>query len=352
MAGLTVDIAATAGELHLELALDVSPGQTLAIVGPNGAGKSTALRAVAGLHPLARGRVAMEETVWDDVVSGAHVDVADRPLGVVFQDHALFPHLTALDNVAFGVRHRHHRDRRQARAAASAWLDRVGLADAAHLRPRELSGGQSQRVALARALAVEPRLLLLDEPLSALDVQSRADVRRHLADHLADHDGCRILVTHDPVEAIALADRIVVLEDGRVSQSGSVEDLVRCPRSRYVADLVGRNLFRGTAAGGIVSLPGGGSISIAEEATGEVLAVAHPRAVALYRRPPDGTPRNVWPLVVVDIERTADRVRVRLDGPVPLVAEITAGAAADLVLRPGEEVWASLKATEVEVYPA
>jgi molybdate transport system ATP-binding protein len=269
----------------------------------------------------------------------------------VFQDYLLFPNLSALENVAFGLRARGV-PKLAARAQARDWLGRVGLADHAEHRPRALSGGQAQRVALARALATEPRLLLLDEPLAALDAGTRAEVRRDLRRHLATFDGVRLLVTHDPVDAYALADRVVILEHGEVIQAGTLADVSAQPRSRYIADLVGVNLLRGTGTDGAIMTASGGRIVPADAVHGEAFAVIQPHAVALYPSPPEGSPRNVWAETVADVDRQADRVRVRLAGEIPLVAEITPGALDELALRPGDRVWASVKATEILAYPA
>jgi molybdate transport system ATP-binding protein len=263
----------------------------------------------------------------------------------------LFPHLTALDNVAFGLRC-HGRSQREARQRAQEWLERVGLGDRATARPAALSGGQAQRVALARALAIEPRVLLLDEPLSALDVSTRADVRRTLRRHLEAFQGIRLLVTHDPLEAMALADHLVVLERGRVVQAGSPTQVTEQPRSSYVADLVGVNLLRGRAAGDHVALSGGAVLVVPGAGTGEVFAVIHPRAVALHRRPPEGTPRNVWHGQVAGLDVEGARVRVRVTGTIPVVAEVTQAEVADLHLDRGGEVWVNVKATEIAVYAA
>jgi molybdate transport system ATP-binding protein len=269
----------------------------------------------------------------------------------VFQDYLLFPHLSALENVAFGLRSRGV-GRAEARRRAGAWLERVGLAGHAWARPRALSGGQAQRVALARALVSEPRLLLLDEPLAALDAATRAEVRRDLRRHLAGFDGTRLLVTHDPLEAMALADRLVVLEGGRVTQTGSPAQVSQRPRSGYVAELVGVNLYRGRADGAAVELADGGRLIAAGDHRGEVFAAVHPRAVALHRRVPEGTPRNVLPGTAETVDVVGDRVRVRVAGQVPIVAEVTPAAVGELRLADGGPVWASVKATEVTVYPA
>src|SRR5690606_23995610 len=226
----------------LDVSLRVAAGEVVALLGPNGAGKTTALRALAGLRPLDAGRIALGDTVLDDPAAGVFVPPDRRPVGVVFQDYLLFPHLSVMDNVAFGLRCRGAR-RAEARRAAVEWLDRVGLAAQAARRPRDLSGGQAQRVALARALAVHPRLLLLDEPLAALDARIRLETRAHLQRRLRDQQAAPLLVTHDPLDAMVLADRVVVVEDGRVVQEGDAAEITRRPRTDYVARLAGLNLY-------------------------------------------------------------------------------------------------------------
>jgi molybdate transport system ATP-binding protein len=341
------------GELALDVELTARPGETVVVVGPNGAGKTTLLRALAGLQPLDAGRVTLDGVALDDADAGVLVPPERRPVGIVFQDGLLFPHLSALENVAFGLRSR-GQARGEARRQAAEWLSRVGLAGREQARPPELSGGQAQRVALARALAPHPRLLLLDEPLAALDATTRVEVRRDLRRHLATYDGVRILVTHDPLEALALATTIVVVEGGRVVQSGAPEEVRARPRSRYVADLVGVNLLEGRGRGHDVVLASGARLTVAEAPPpGDVLAVVHPRAVALHRgERPRGSPRNVWEATAGALDFEGDRVRVRLEGEVPLVAEVTPAAVHDLGVVEGSSVWASAKATEISVYPA
>jgi molybdate transport system ATP-binding protein len=337
------------GTLELDAAITAAEGETIAILGPNGAGKTTLLRALAGLLALDRGRVVLDGTTLDD---GARLFLPPerRPVGVVFQDYLLFPHLSVLENVAFGLRARRV-PRRAARDRASDALERVGLADRAGVKPRELSGGQAQRVALARAMATEPRLLLLDEPLAALDQSARGAVRRELRRHLASLAGVRVLVTHDPLDAAALADRLVILEHGRVVQAGPFLEVSARPRSPYVAELVGVNLLRGRAAGDRIELPTGGTVIAPGAGTGDVLAVVHPHSVSLHTEPPSGSPRNVAAGRVAGIEPLGERVRVRVDGPVPLVAEITPGALADLGLVDGDPVHTMFKATDITVFP-
>jgi molybdate transport system ATP-binding protein len=346
---LSLDIRVRRGTFTLEAHIDVG-AETVAIVGPNGAGKSTVLRCVAGLTPPDTGRIVLGDRVLDDVERGIRTPVEQRNLGVVFQDYLLFPHRTALDNVAFGLRAR-GRSTRAARRAAHAWLDRVGVAEQHALRPAALSGGQAQRVALARALAIEPSALLLDEPLAALDVQARHDIRRRLRARLAQFGGPAILVTHDPIEAATLADRLVVLEQGRVTQRGTIDDVTRHPRSAWAARLAGVNLYRGRADGGRVTLRDGGRLTAAGAPDGDVFVAVPPRAVALFRQRPSGTPRNVWIGVVDGVESYGDRLRVHLTATPPITAEITPAAAADLDLAQAGNVYVAVKATEITTYP-
>ena len=316
----------------------MAPGEVVALLGPNGAGKTTVLRAIAGLVPLDAGRVVLDGRLLDDPATGTWVPTERRPIGYVFQDYLLFPHLSALDNVAFGLRSR-GTPKAEARRRAAAWLDRVGLGGVGATKPGALSGGQAQRVALARALATEPRLLLLDEPLAALDAQTRVLMRGELRRTLASFEGIRLLVTHDPVEAMVLADRLVVVEEGRVVQTGTPVDVSRQPRSDYVAELVGLNLFRGLADGVSVRLAPGFDLTTATAATGDVFVAVRPNAVAIHTAPPGGSPRNVWAGVVEAVERRGEQVRVRVKGPIPLVAEVTPAAVAELGLDPGAAVW-------------
>jgi molybdate transport system ATP-binding protein len=349
--GLTLeaDLGVVVGDLDLELSLAVEPGEVVALLGPNGSGKTTALRAIAGLVPLRRGRIVLDGRVLDDAAS-TWVPTERRGVGVVFQDHLLFPHLSVLENVAFGLRAGGMR-REAARDRARAALDLVGIAVDVDRRPDTLSGGQAQRVALARALVTEPRVLLLDEPLAALDAQVRGAVRSELRRTLARFDGIRLLVTHDPVDAMVLADRLVVVEAGRVTQSGTPEDVSRHPRSAYVADLLDTNLLRGRADGRFVRVAAELVLESATEADGDVYVALPPRAVAVHLDRPQGSPRNAWATTVEAVEGRGVTVRLHLAGPVPVVAEVTAASARELGLDPGTRVWAAVKATETSVYP-
>ncbi|QDY76626.1 ABC transporter permease [Streptomyces qinzhouensis] len=327
------------------LVLDADPGTTVAVVGPNGAGKTTLLRALLGLTPRARAALRL----GDDEVTG--LPPHRRSVAWVPQNGALFPHLTALGNTAYGLR-AHGVPRAEARREARRWLDRLGVGGLAHHRPAQLSGGQAQRVALARALAARPRLLLLDEPLAALDQTTRARVRHLLRRHLDAFGGVCLIVTHDPVEALSLADRVLVLDGGEALQDAPPAEVTRRPRSPWVARMLGRNAWPGTAApDGSLTLRDGGRLVVAEPppAGAEVLAVIAPEAVAVHRERPAGSPRNVWPGTVREITASGGRLRVLVvSARAPdLVAEITPQSAAELGLAEGVPVWTSVKATEV-----
>ncbi|MGB6058975.1 MAG: ABC transporter ATP-binding protein [Microthrixaceae bacterium] len=380
---LSVDVQLRLGQLDLNIAFDVGSGEVLAVLGPNGAGKTTLLRALAGLVETGSGSIVLDDVVLygsGPPASDKRVVLApeQRPIGMLFQDYLLFPHMNAMENVAFGPRARGV-PKATAEAKALGWLERVGLTACAASKPRALSGGQAQRVALARALAADPKLLLLDEPLSALDASSRTTTRRDLRRHLADFDGSTVLVTHDPLDALSLADKVLILEAGRVTQMGSLAEVTARPRTAYVAELLGVNLLRGVAngrevvlvsaaeeamAGGVLADRAEGphdiplersapvSLAIGEAYTGEVLAVFRPRAVALHRSRPETSARNVWDCRVVGFDLLGDHVKVRLSGALDLIAEVTPESVVDMGLAEGERVWASVKATDIDAYPS
>lgn len=333
---------------RLDIDLSIPPGSTVALLGPNGAGKSTAVQALAGLLPLDQGRITLEGRVLDDSDAGVFVASEDREVGVVFQDYLLFPHLSVLENMAFGLRARRQR-RDHALARARSWLESLGLSGMASRRPGDLSGGQAQRVALGRALATEPRFLLLDEPLAALDVTTRVKLRRLLADHLNVFPGPRLLITHDPTDAFLLADQIHVVEEGRITQVGTSDDIRLRPRTRYAADLAGSNLVQGTAEDGVVVVDGHRLHIADHDVTGPVLMTVHPTAISVHRARPEGSQRNVWPTRVDRLEAMGDRVRLLTATPLPVTVEVTAGAADALGLAEGSEIWLAIKATEIRV---
>lgn len=346
---LHAEVGLALGELQLDVELSLDPSAVVALVGPNGAGKTTLVRALAGLARLDRGRITIAGQVVDDPATGVHLPPERRDLGVVFQDHRLFAHLSALENVAFGLR-ASGSPKASARARAAAWLERVGVADVARLRPDQLSGGQAQRVALARALVVEPAVLLLDEPLAAVDVAARAELRHLLRQELRRYPGTRLVVTHDPLEAAALADRLVVLEQGRITQAGPLGEVTARPRSPWIAAMVGLNLLAGTARDGFVELPSGATVATTSHDAGPAFVAIRPNAISLHRHRPEGSARNVWTGQAAELHLTGDRARVRVEGPVPLIAEVTAAAVAELRLADGGPVWASVKATDVDTY--
>ena len=349
---LRADVQLRRGALDLSVDIEVRPGEVLALLGPNGAGKSTLLRCLAGLAAVDAGRIIIDSNVVDDPVVAAFVEPEDRSVGFVFQNYVLFEHMTIVENVAFGLR-ASGTPKARALATAHDWLKRVGLAELAAVRPKALSGGQAQRVALVRALATSPRVLLLDEPLAALDVGTRATVRRDLHRHLESFEGMAILVTHDPVDAYALADRVAILDAGRIVQIGTLAEVTARPRSRYVADLVGVNLVSGNVSEGVLATSSGARVVIADAPAGPSLAIIRPHSISLVRDHPEGSSaRNVWAGTVAEIDRLGERARVSIDGLLPLTAEITVAALEAMQLRSGDDLFATVKATDIEVYPA
>lgn len=335
---------------RFRLAVDITapPETTVALLGPNGAGKSSVVAAIGGLLAIDDGRITLGEAVLDDPDAGRFVPPEERRVGVVFQDFLLFPHMSALDNVAFGLRSR-GTGRSEARTLAMEALEDVGLAGLEESRPGELSGGQAQRVSLARALASKPDMLLLDEPLASLDVTTRAEQRQVLGEHLASFPGPRLLVTHDPAEAFLFADRIYIMEEGGITQSGSPDEIRIAPRTPFAADLAGVNLFRGNARGGVVIVAGHPLKVVDGDLAGEVLVTIHPHAISVHTGPPHGSPRNAWETTVDALEVLGDRARLRCSGPLPLTAEVTRGAVEELGLARGSRVWLAVKATEIGV---
>jgi len=349
---VTLELTARVTERDVDVALDAADGETVAVLGPNGAGKSTLLAVAAGLLRPDSGRVVLDgvELTGPDVWVPPHA----RRIALLAQDPLLFPHLSALENVAFGPRSR-GTHRRTARAQARTWLEDVGVAELADRRPGQLSGGQAQRVAVARALAADPRVLLLDEPMAALDVAVRPALRQTLRRVLADRTV--VLVTHDVLDALLLADRVVVVDGGRVVEAGPTTDVLTRPRSPFTARIAGLNMVRGTWRDGAVGGPDGievkGLSTDPVPVAGDpVVAVFRPSAVSVFREPPGGSPRNTITATVTDLEPFGDQVRVRAtptDGQ-SLAADVTTLAAAELDLAPGLRVVFSIKATEVSIY--
>ncbi len=340
------------GAFRLDVDFTAGPGEVLGLLGPNGAGKTTLLRALSGLTPLGTGRIELNGKRLDDVASGEFVAAEHRPVGMVFQNYRLFPHLSVRDNIAFAPRSR-GRGRRASRQVADNWVDRLGLGELASRRPVQLSGGQAQRVALARALAADPALLLLDEPLAALDARTRLEVRAELRRHLAEFAGPTLLITHDPLEAMVMTDRLLVIEDGRIVQRGTPTEVARRPATQYIARLVGLNLYAGVREGTSVTLDDGGSLTVATRGGDpNVLVAIPPAAITVHTARPDhASPRNVWPGTVAGMELLTDRVRIEVTGTPSALVDITPGAVHELNLAAGTEVWLSAKATEIDTYP-
>ncbi|WP_258727051.1 sulfate/molybdate ABC transporter ATP-binding protein [Cellulomonas sp. NS3] len=340
----------------LDVRLDLDPGQVLAVVGPNGAGKSTLLAVLAGLLRPSAGTVHLAGRALTHVDATGRVHAAvppeQRGVGLLGQDPRLFPHLSALENVAFGPR-AHGTSRAAARAAAAAWLDAVGLPGLAARRPGELSGGQRQRVALARALAARPHALLLDEPVAALDATHAPLVRQLLREQVTRTGTTTVVVTHDVLDAVVLADRVLVLDAGRAVHDGPTGAVLAAPRDPFTAALAGVNLVVGAGDAGGVRAPDGRVL----RGTGTVpdgvaaAAVFAPGAVSVHTEEPvHASPRNVWPTTVVALEPRGPAVGVRTSGRPEVVADVTAASVAELGLRPGVRVWLSVKATEVGVH--
>ena len=351
---LSVTAQTELGDLRLDVTLEVGTGECVAIAGPSGAGKSSVLRVIAGLLRPRAGRITCDGEVWLDRANGVDVPPEERRCGYVFQDYALFPHLSAWQNVAYGVRG----PRAERRKRAHELLDRFGLTARADARPRTLSGGERQRVAVARALAVQPRALLLDEPLSALDARTRAAASRELATVLHEAGVPALLVTHDFQEAALLGDRVGVMDAGRIVQMGTAGRLAAAPASPFVADFTGAVVLTGTASAGTagltrVVLDGGGEVSSPEDADGPVAVTVYPWDIAIAPAGAidPGSARNHLDVEVISVTAVGNRIRVGLAAPQPLTAELTEPAMERLELRPGARVVATWKATATRLLP-
>jgi molybdate transport system ATP-binding protein len=347
---LRVEAQTRLGALALDVALEVGPGECLALAGPSGAGKTSLLRVAAGLLRPERGLVEAAGEIWLDTSRGLDVPPERRRCGYLFQEYALFPHLTAWQNVAYPLRGVPRRERRE---RALGLLERFGMSELADARPRTLSGGERQRVALARVLARDPGVLLLDEPLSALDARTRAVAARELASVLSGVDTPALLVTHDFAEAAQLGDRVGVVDAGRVIQEGTPSELAAAPRSAFVADFTGAVVLTGVARGGAnglthVELDGGGEVTSTDHGEGVVAVSVYPWEIAIEPATATAAPgstQNHLAAEVLSVTRIGNRVRLGLAGPQPLAAEITGVSADQLGLRAGTRVIASWKAS-------
>ena len=356
MTGLHVE--ATLAERGLDVEFAVQAGEVLAVLGPNGAGKSTTAAVIAGLLSADRALVRVGQRTLTDTARGVAVPTHDRRIGLLHQDPLLFPHLSVLGNVEFGARRR--AGRRRARTEAIVWLEKVGGAGLAGRKPGEISGGQAQRVALARALAADPEVLILDEPLAGLDVAGAAAARGVLREVVSGAVRPTVLITHDLLDVLALADRVLVLESGRMAEIGPVGRVLGAPRSGFGARFAGLNLVRGVLAGpGLLRTPAGQTWHGSEAGDltpgQDVVAVFPPAAVAVYREPPQGSPRNIVSAQIAEIELSGAAVRVRTtgqgDGLPGLAADVTPEAVAELRLSIGETIWLTVKTQAVTVHP-
>ncbi|GAB7071215.1 ATP-binding cassette domain-containing protein [Mycobacterium hodleri] len=354
----SVRVQATVEQRGVEFDLTLEHGKVLAVLGPNGAGKSTLLLLIAGLLRPDDGRITLGERVLTDTNTGIFVPAHDRGVAMLSQQALLFPHMTVAANVAFAPRCKGH-SRSDSRATARRWLEAVDADALADRRPAQLSGGQAQRVAVARALAAEPHVLLLDEPMAALDVTAAPALRRLLRDILRDENRTAVIVTHDLLDALAIADEVLVVDGGRIVESGPVRQVLSSPRSDFAARIAGVNLITGVISEpGILQTVSAESISGVGDPPPGTAAVAlfRPTAVAVHRTAPHGSPRNVIPVTVSEMDLHGTTVRIRAtdqaDGTTGLAADITVAAASDLDLAPGQHVFFAIKAHEVELHPA
>jgi molybdate transport system ATP-binding protein len=350
-----LEVSATVAKRGLDVAFGVAAGEVLAVVGPNGAGKSTTAAVIAGLLGGDRVQVRVGNRTLTDTERGVFVPVHERRVGVLLQDPLLFPHLSVLGNVLFAAGRG-----AQARRCALRWLEQVGAGELAGRKPGELSGGQAQRVALARALAADPGVLLLDEPLAGLDVAAAAAIRAQLRTVLTGDDRAGLLITHDLLDVLGLADRVMVLEEGRIADVGSVTDVLAAPRSRFGARLAGVNAVRGVIDGAAVlrsaSHAWHGVPTVALASGADAVAVFPPTAVAVFRDQPHGSPRNSVFVRITALEVAGGVVRVRAaelaGGVATLAADITPEAVADIGLSVGDCVWFTVKTQEVSLHAA
>lgn len=358
MSGL--DLSVTVEDRDVDVDLSVAPGEVLALLGPNGAGKSTVLHVVAGLVRPDSGSVRVGDRTLTDAGAHAHVDTHARRVGLLMQDPLLFPHLSVATNVAFGARAGKRLVRKSSRAAAAHWLAEVGASEWADRKPRQLSGGQAQRVALARALAADPEVLLLDEPLSGLDVGVATAMRKVLRRVLGLNGRSSILVTHDLLDVVTLADRVIVLDAGRIVEAGPTATVLAAPRSGFGARFAGVNLVAGRAESDTAMMTAWGHRWHGRCDDGvvpgdPVVATFHPSAVGVYRAEPHGSPRNTVEVMVAELDGRGPAIRVRgdaqPDGGPGLSADVTAESAAQLRIGPGERAFFTVKAQEVSIHP-
>ena len=338
---LDTHVTVERSDFLLDVELQVASGETVAIMGPNGAGKTTFLYALFGWLPLRSGWILLDGETLEAPGQDQYVPPHRRDFGMVFDDCLLFPHMTVEQNLAFGT---------DAAIKTSPLVELLELSPLLRNNATTLSAGQQQRVALARTLLSSPKMVFLDEPLASLDPSGRSQARRLIKSALNDRASGALIVTHDPADAFALADRVMVLERGSISQCASMEEIRARPATPWIANLIGWNFFAGVGSGSSVQLSDGTQIATAEsELSGEVTIAINPSSVALFLEAPVGSPRNNWLCEIENIESVGELARVTLSGPLTIYADITLSAATDLELRKGLRLWVSVKATEVLV---
>ncbi|GCE05206.1 ABC transporter ATP-binding protein [Dictyobacter aurantiacus] len=375
---LNVALETRVDAFHLDVAFGVESGRTAVLLGESGAGKSTILRLLAGLQQPQRGLMVLDGITYYDSESRIFIPPQRRPFGYVFQDYVLFPHLTVFENVAFGLRAQ-HLSRSLIRSSVADALEMVQLAHLAQRLPAQLSGGQQQRVAIARALALRPRLMLLDEPLAALDVQTRREVRQELRKILREVQITTLFVTHHYLDGLLFGDQLLVIDQGRLVQQGDQRELRDAPRSSYIAELVGINFFRGRVIHTenettcLIRLHSESSTvqpievvamlkeQVIQPADGtEIFVVIDPRSITLHQSQPEGSARNVFQGTIMHViplsastGSNEGKVRVSIalnQSDAPLMAEITENSATRMGLQEGQTVFATFKASEASAY--
>lgn len=347
---MTFTLKASLPARHFDVSLALGATETVAVLGPNGAGKSTLLAIIAGLLRPDAGRAELGSSTLFNAEAGVFTPPHLRGTALLAQEPLLFPHLSVLENVAFGPRAA-GASRKESHDTARHWLAEVDATDFAQRRPGQLSGGQAQRVAVARALATNPDLLLLDEPMSALDIHAAPLLRRLLKRVLVRRKA--IIITHDVLDALMLADRVIVIENGHITEQGPTRDVLAKPRSRFAAGLAGLNLITGTITNDGLAGDDGRHIAghLDDNSTpgSPGAATFPPAAVSIYPTAEHGSPRNAFPVTITDLEPHGDLIRARAGN---LSADVTPAASADLGLTPGSSVYFVIKAAAVTIYPA
>lgn len=346
MSALKLDGQSVLGSTPLEYSFQVEEGEHLVVIGQNGAGKSALLRILAGLLPLTKGTLSIDKQIVDSPVENIFLPPHKRPTVLQLQTGAVFPHLNVAKNIAYPLRQM-KTESKKIRKAVEETLERFQLSEIRNRLPHTLSGGQLSRVALARSIAANPRILLLDEPTSSIDIEASS----WIDEFLKDLRTTLILVSHDPVEAFVIGQRILVVDNGRIIQKGTPADVSTQPANSWVAKFLNLNILTASASGFEAKIDGGGSLRLAEKWNERVNISFPSSAISLYTNPPDGSPRNVWEVTVKTLHSDGEIVRVGIEGPFEATAIITQESLDHLDLRLGTKCWAAIKANEINVTP-